>query len=1172
MKMLKRILNFGFCFVILCSPFEEKLMAKEPDKVSKSKSFNRLYNNGPEETACNISNLSYWITKTGGNQAPGAIYPRLTEWIVFSDGLVWGGYVHDTIDSQAVSLRVGSQVYLPTGTAPGWIEQAGDGIHPAVRIDPANPRARLYRILHGWENLTPEMPDVIRDAAILNQIDPSEVSTAQAQEVIDQYEQDWNEWPVDLGAPLIDVNGNGSWDQEEGFANADQIIWLVVNDLDSTLTRYQYGSPPIGLEVQITIWAYDQPDASLGQTVFKRFRIINKSGFQIDSMYVAQWVDPDVGFYADDLVGCDIPRSLGFAYSGYATDDHFDNFNLPPSAVGYDFFQGPISYTGNPTDSAIFDFKYRSGYVNLPMTSFGYYSDGSGIDDPEFIDYDGTLQWYNLLKGFIPTTDLANPSPFIVGAGPDRGQPTKFPLSGDPFLQTGDIDAFGDNFAPGDRRMELCSGPFNMAPGDTQEVVVALIGGIIPEPGGNNRNAIAQLKLNDDYAQFLFDHLFKGIPKPPIPAPATEFTELNDKIILNWGSNPNIYNQTEKDDPILGFNFEGYNIYQLPSANATKSQATLVKTFDKVNFITTIRAERFLPEFGDVVTVPVQHGIDSGIQRYFLIDKDYINNQPLYAGSKYYFAVTAYNYNPDPNVPEPSLETALNVKEVIPQPPAPGVRYESEYNSTVTIEHFVGTSDGQVSVTALDPSRVTGNTYEIFFSENLDSTIAPLGQILWNIQNITTGDTILTQQKQSFNLDDAEEQIADGLLIKVAGPAPDFKEFLTVSNGAGTIDPPEIGCFAFNNNGFPLLFNDQYPEGTDGPDPARQQTNGSTWGINHSDVDNPDYSHFVDATTQFTGGVGESVMGLEFLVPRDYEIRFTESGGKGFFNWPYQNHDPFDGFVGDIPFELWCVGDVNDPNDDYQCLPWIFDTDSNGVFNLIDQDHTISGADNDPFTDYFYWLEPISRDQAGYENMLNLHENNPAAASAAVLWAFRTPEYQGIEWGAVAGMMRMVLVNWNGGSVSDSTFPANVNAIMPEEGTTFRIVTAKPNTTEDIFQFTAPRVITDPEIAKEDVDKIKVFPNPYYAYHSQETNRSERFVTFTHLPDKATIRIFNLAGTQVKKLLKIPGDGTGQFFKWDLNNDSGLPVASGFYIAYIDMPDLNKTKAVKFFILQRKIF
>lgn len=54
------------------------------------------------------------------------------------------------------------------------------------------------------------------------------------------------------------------------------------------------------------------------------------------------------------------------------------------------------------------------------------------------------------------------------------------------------------------------------------------------------------------------------------------------------------------------------------------------------------------------------------------------------------------------------------------------------------------------------------------------------------------------------------------------------------------------------------------------------------------------------------------------------------------------------------------------------------------------------------------------------------------------------------------------------------------------------------------------------ELAKTQVDKINVFPNPYYGVNTEELNKYNKFVTFSHLPEKATIRIFNLAGVHLK--------------------------------------------------------
>ena len=119
---------------------------------------------------------------------------------------------------------------------------------------------------------------------------------------------------------------------------------------------------------------------------------------------------------------------------------------------------------------------------------------------------------------------------------------------------------------------------------------------------------------------------------------------------------------------------------------------------------------------------------------------------------------------------------------------------------------------------------------------------------------------------------------------------------------------------------------------------------------------------------------------------------------------------------------------------------------------------------------------------------------------------------------------------------------------------------------EDMWTFTAPAKTESADAAAEDYAKINVYPNPYYANNSQESNRFDNFVTFTHLPNKASIKIFSIDGTLVRKLEK---DDTEQFHKWNLRNSSDLPVASGPYIAYIESEDMEKSKTLKLYIIQR---
>jgi hypothetical protein len=128
-------------------------------------------------------------------------------------------------------------------------------------------------------------------------------------------------------------------------------------------------------------------------------------------------------------------------------------------------------------------------------------------------------------------------------------------------------------------------------------------------------------------------------------------------------------------------------------------------------------------------------------------------------------------------------------------------------------------------------------------------------------------------------------------------------------------------------------------------------------------------------------------------------------------------------------------------------------------------------------------------------------------------------------------------------------------------GDEFMITASKPNTSFNTFSFTAPGAVgVDNSLAKTDVGSINVFPNPYIGFNPLEKNKYERFVTFSHLPTKATIRIFNLAGVLVRTLAKSSSD---QFLQWDLKNESGFPVAAGMYIVYVDMPDLGSTKTLK---------
>jgi Secretion system C-terminal sorting domain len=448
---------FLLCFCLFYSNFSYSEGTK-----SSIKSKNNIITGVPTYSKFNINNISTYIYNNGesdidlvGNS--GFTFPKGSgKTAVFTSGFIWGGKVNDEI-------RVGGTTYR-SGLLPGSI------ISDDIPEDPSLNHVRIYRVRSDYKTA-----DLWEDANDMNM---------SYSEIYDQYEQDWGLWPAIYGAPYEDIDDDGIYNpliDIPGIPGADQTIWFVANDLDPTSTHFLYGSPPMGIELQVTIWGYNRKD-SFGDMMFRKYKIINKSSNNIEDMYVSMWSDPDVGGASDDFVGCDSSLSLAYSYNAFRNDAMYGKF---PPAVGYTFLQGPI-VNGELSDIGFSDGREYPGMKNLPMSSFYFFTREDPIyKDPNLGDYSGTVEFYNLLQGKVGLTgeDFINPITL---------QPTKFPLSGEPLTKDGWIDGILHEAA--DRRMGMASGPFNMAPADTQEVIVVEMAEFTDFPYNAHINNISGLK------------------------------------------------------------------------------------------------------------------------------------------------------------------------------------------------------------------------------------------------------------------------------------------------------------------------------------------------------------------------------------------------------------------------------------------------------------------------------------------------------------------------------------------------------------------------------------------------------------------------------------------------------------------------------------------------------
>ncbi|MCP4413271.1 MAG: hypothetical protein GY808_11985, partial [Gammaproteobacteria bacterium] len=102
------------------------------------------------------------------------------------------------------------------------------------------------------------------------------------------------------------------------------------------------------------------------------------------------------------------------------------------------------------------------------------------------------------------------------------------------------------------------------------------------------------------------------------------------------------------------------------------------------------------------------------------------------------------------------------------------------------------------------------------------------------------------------------------------------------------------------------------------------------------------------------------------------------------------------------------------------------------------------------------------------------------------------------------------------------------------------------NSNADKFSFSSASLVTTATTAerKDVLEKVKVVPNPYFAYSSYETSYDTPVIKFTNMDSRATIRIFTVSGQLVTTIEK---DDLTNEVTWDLRNDASLKVSSGIY-------------------------
>lgn len=278
-------------------------------------------------------------------------------------------------------------------------------------------------------------------------------------------------------APFIDVDKDGNYNPQAGDypdIKGDQMLWWVFNDKGNIHT--ETGGAQLGIEVHASAYAYNQPlDTPLFHTIFVEYKIINRSiKDRLDSVYVGNFTDFDLGYAFDDYVGADSVLNAYYVYNGDADDE------------------GVSGYGINPPSQAVI-------LLNRKLSKFVYYNNttNQNTGNPTIPE-----DYYNYLAG-----RWKDGKPLTYGGDGRTGSniPADFMFPGNPTsTDPADWNERTAGIAPGDRRGLGTTGPLSFAPGSVETFTYAYVYTRNTESGSTG--AINQMKkdlahIRDFYAK-----------------------------------------------------------------------------------------------------------------------------------------------------------------------------------------------------------------------------------------------------------------------------------------------------------------------------------------------------------------------------------------------------------------------------------------------------------------------------------------------------------------------------------------------------------------------------------------------------------------------------------------------------------------------------------------------
>jgi hypothetical protein len=914
-----------------------------------------------------------------------------------------------------------------------------------------------------------------------------------------------------------------------------ELVPNIISDQDLVATYTTRDKSPVIGEFNMPIkigqhsLAFKKGLAS--QTIILYFDIHNWGDIVMRDTWVGYDSDMDIGVaFADDLVSFIRDRvtpegDTVHVNMAYAWDSNFseNNFSGAPGFVGIAYLRGP----GNPTDGIDND---DDGLVDeSPDNEID--DDGDGyIDEPDEVDAIGLV---NFSKHCCPNVPCEVNTPELDEDGYD-------------LLSCNSISSDFrclESTTPADIRFMISSGPFDWLPGQTQQVVMALVFanavgnpssldfvGDPPRPDPNDP-ALSELLAVKEHVQHLFDVDYKPT-EPPLP-PNLTLVPGDRQVILLWDDlplrtpDPDYEAFVEIDPEYRQYDFQGFRVWRsrtgefsqlgdpedpdyplTPEAVEVNKEVsgldlTLLAQYDIADGIMTesdgivcndsVVLGWYEVIYSDCDTFDL--GTDTGLRFSYVDQGDSL--APLINGFRYYYAVTAYDFNSD-ELPTSRLSLDSGVSFTVENSTIPRSNASSFINAFGKLLHVDETGSVLDDTSSIFVSSRTGVLDE---PEVVHACNALVGYefVSGNPEDVSNGFYTLvlsgfervdniTNRISYYMEDGSGERVYTGMSSSFDLSYDGTDKLLWVA----VFDPEDSSEVVFSSE---LAFK-----------------------VNGSDFIYPDSAVYLMAVNASGENILDSLGVVTFsdyiaagFRANDIQLEWVEAGEES-LTLVIRDLDN----VTEVPFGEGIVDSTGavvdgEKGSNWSFLPALYQ--SGGRYFFTDR----------PFARASLWLCGV---KIAAPHMSRMPQEGD-------VWTLRQVAYS---------------IEVDADVVPPGTTYVSANR-PPVPGTRYRIDTLSGGPTK----------------GEVDLEKIRVVPNPYLANAAFDPGPDQRRLEFINLPPECTIRIYTISGNLVCKLEHTSDEGGTEAY--DLRTLENLPIASGHYYYHITTPD-GKTHIGRFAVVQ----